>query len=157
MMMMMMMMMMNAGLPVRHVLNWCKNSPTFSMGRLDYDYQHEPIFYTWKKNHKFYGKGEFKTSTWPINKPRECKLHPTMKPVELIVNAVLNSTEPGMIVGDPFLGSGSTLVACEKTGRVCYGMELDTHYCDVIVQRYIDHVGSNADCYLLRGDKKTAI
>lgn len=141
---MMMMMMNDAGLDVRHVLMWEKNSPTFSMGRLDYDYKHEPILYTWDKSHKFYGKGEQKTSVWKYDKPRKCDLHPTMKPVELIENAILNSSLHGEVVLDIFGGSGSTLIACEKTGRVCRMMELSSHYCDVIVKRWQDFTGQQA-------------
>ena len=83
--MMMMMMMREAGLPVRHVLIWKKNAPTFSMGRLDYDYQHEPILMTWGKRHKRPMQGKHKTSVWEIDKPRASAEHPTMKPVELVV------------------------------------------------------------------------
>jgi len=141
--MMMMMMMKEAGLSVRHVLMWCKNAPTFSMGRLDYDYQHEPILYSWIKKHKFYGNGKQKKSVWNFDKPRKCDLHPTMKPVELIENAILNSSAKNNIVVDVFLGSGSTLIACEKTERVCCGVEFEPIYCDVIVNRYKDWCEKN--------------
>lgn len=142
--MMMMMMMQDAGLKVRHVLIWKKNVPTFSMGRLDYDYQHEPIMLTWGKRHKYYGLGLHKTSVWEINKPRASLEHPTMKPVELIENALLNNSKIGDIVLDLFLGSGSTLIACEQLNRKCYGMELDPHYCDVIIKRWEDFTGKQA-------------
>jgi DNA modification methylase len=135
-MMMMMMMMRDSGWQVKHELVWVKNSPTFSMGRLNYDYQHEPILYGWKKSHKWVGKGKFNKSIWNIDKPRKCDLHPTMKPIELIENAVLNSSEKNDLVLDLFGGSGSTLVACEKNGRKARLMELDPHYCDVIRKRY---------------------
>lgn len=82
-----------------------------------------------------------KVDIWRYDKPMKSELHPTMKPVALIENAILNSSERGGIVLDLFLGSGSTLIAAEKTGRVCYGMELDPHYCDVIVQRWVDYTG----------------
>lgn len=135
---MMLLMMADAGLPVRHVLIWVKNQPTFSLGRLDYDYQHEPIFYTWKKKHHFFGRGEHTTSTWFIDRPRASKEHPTMKPVELVINALLNSTEELWPVYDPFLGSGTTLVACERTSRVGYGMEIEPRYVAVALQRLAD-------------------
>lgn len=135
-MMMMMMMMRDSGWQVKHELIWVKNSPTFSMGRLNYDYQHEPILYGWKKSHKWVGKGKFNKSIWEIDKPRKCDLHPTMKPIELIENAVLNSSEKNDLVLDLFGGSGSTLVACEKNGRKARLMELSPHYCDVIRRRY---------------------
>ncbi len=133
---MMMMMMSDSGLPARHVLNWVKNSPTFSVGRLDYDYQHEPILYGWLKNHEFYGEGQHKKSTWFIDKPREAKEHPTMKPVALVENALLNSSLPDMICLDPFLGSGTTLIACEQLDRICYGCEISPQYCQVIIDRW---------------------
>jgi hypothetical protein len=139
--MMMMMMMMDAGLPTKHVLMWYKNSPTFSMGRLDYDYQHEPILLTWGKKHKRPMKGEHRTSVWKIDKPRACKEHPTMKPVELYANALLNNSDPGDIAIDPFGGSGTMVIACEQTGRKARVIELTEHYCDVIVQRWVNLTG----------------
>ena len=132
----MMMMMRDAGLPVRHVLMWRKNSPTFSLGRLDYDYQHEPIFYTWGEKHHNYRGGENRTTVWNYDKPRKCDLHPTMKPVALVVNAILDGSKAGDAVLDLFGGSGTTLIAAEQTGRKCYMMELDPHYVDVIIARW---------------------
>ena len=134
--MMMMMMMRDSGWQVKHELIWVKNSPTFSMGRLNYDYQHEPILYGWKKTHKWVGKGKFNKSIWEIDKPKKCDLHPTMKPIELIENALLNSSEKNDLILDLFGGSGSTLIACEKNNRKARLMELDPHYCDVIRRRY---------------------
>lgn len=136
--MMMMMMMHEAGWQVKHELIWVKNSPTFSMGRLDYDYQHEPILYGWKNKHKFPGKGQFNKSIWQIDKPRKCNLHPTMKPVELVENALLNSSDSQDVILDVFSGSGTTLLACEKNNRCFRGMELDEHYCDVIRKRWAE-------------------
>jgi DNA modification methylase len=130
-----MMMMMMSGLPVRHVLNWVKNSPTFSMGRLDYEYQHEPILYSWKVTHKHYGNGKHQTSTWFIDKPRASKEHPTMKPVELVENALLNSSLEKQIIYEPFSGSGTTLVACERLGRKGRGMEIMPKYVAVALER----------------------
>lgn len=135
--MMMMMMMKEAGLPVRHVLIWKKNAPTFSMGRLDYDYQHEPILLTWGKRHKYYGKGQHKTSIWEIDKPRSSKEHPTMKPVELVANAILNNSKEKDTVIDFYLGSGTTMVACNQLDRVCYGIEITPKYCQVIIDRML--------------------
>lgn len=136
MMMMMMMMMHKACWNVKHELIWVKNSPTFSMGRLDYDYQHEPILYGWKKSHNFYGKGKYNKSIWTIDKPKKCDLHPTMKPIELIENALLNSSIKNNVILDLFGGSGSTLIACEQLGRKARLMELDERYVDVIIQRW---------------------
>jgi DNA modification methylase len=133
---MMMMMMMKENWQMKHELIWIKNNPVFSMGRLDYDYQHEPILYGWNKTHKFYGNGEFTKSIWHIDRTKKNKLHPTMKPIELISNAILNSSLNNDVVLDLFGGSGSTLIACEQLQRQCYMMELDPHYCDVIIQRW---------------------
>lgn len=142
---MMMMMMMEAGLQVRHMLIWRKSSPTFSMGRLNYDYQHEPIFYTWTNRHNWYGKGKFHTSVWDVEKPRKCDLHPTMKPVALVENALLNSSAAGDVVLDGFGGSGTTLIACEQLGRTCYMMEIDPHYAQVIIDRWEKLTGEKAE------------
>ncbi len=142
--MMMMMMMKEAGLPVRHVLIWKKNAPTFSMGRLDYDYQHEPILLTWGKKHAFYGAGAHKTSVWEIPKPRASADHPTMKPVELYVNAYLNNSKSGDIAYEPFAGSGTAFIAAQQTGRVCRGIEIDPVYCDVIIKRWEEFTGLKA-------------
>lgn len=136
--MMMMTMMADAGVPVRHVLMWRKNTATFSMGRLDYDYAHEPIFYTWTKSHHNFRGGDNRTSVWEYDKPRKCDLHPSMKPVELVANAVMDGTEPGMTVADAFGGSGTTMIAAERTGRKAWLMELDPHYCDVIRRRWAE-------------------
>lgn len=139
----MMMMMKEAGFQVRHQIVWAKNAPTFSMGRLDYDYKHEAIIYTWTDKHVFYGGGEQKTTVWEFDKPRENKLHPTMKPVALVTNAIKNSTKSDQIVLDVYGGSGSTLIAAEQTGRTCFAIELDERYCDVIRQRYERHVNND--------------
>lgn len=144
----MMMMMKDAGLPVRHMLIWEKNSATFSLGRLDYDYQHEPIFYTWTKSHKNYRNGEFRTTIWKYD------LHPTMKPVELVANCMMDASIEGDIVLDMFGGSGTTIIAAEQLGRRARLMELDPHYCDVILQRYIKFKSSDEDVFLLKAGNK---
>lgn len=136
--------MMSSTIPCRHQIIWKKDSPVFSMGRLDYDYQHEPILYGWRGSHKHVGNGKHKTSVWEIPRPKKSKLHPTMKPVELVENAILNSSNENEIVLDLFMGGGSTLIACEKTGRVCYGMELDPKYVDVCVARWEKYTGQKA-------------
>ena len=141
---MMMMMMKDAGLEVRHNLIWEKNCATFSMGRLDYDYKHEPIFYTWTKKHNFYGKGKYKNTIWNFDKPRKCDLHPTMKPVELVAEALLNSSKEEDPVIDFFGGSGTTLIACEQLNRRAFLMELDPHYVDVILSRWEAMTGEKA-------------
>ena len=142
----MMMMMKDAGLPVRHVLMWRKNAPTFSVGRLDYDYQHEPILYTWTDSHHNFRGGQYRSTVWDFPKPRASRLHPTMKPIKLVARFIINSSRPGDIVLDPFGGSGSTLIACEQLGRRCRMMEIDPHYCDVIRRRWAEYVhGAGCD------------
>lgn len=141
----MMMMMRDAGLPVRHMLIWEKNSATFSLGRLDYDYQHEPIFYTWTKKHHNYRKGEYRTTIWKYDKPRKCDLHPTMKPVALVANCLMDGSKEGDIILDVFGGSGTTMIACEQLGRKARLMELDPHYCDVIIARWEKMTGNKAE------------
>lgn len=134
----------DAGLPVRHILIWRKNTATFSLGRLDYDYQHEPIFYTWTEKHHNYRKGDNRTTVWDYNKPLKCDLHPTMKPVELVANCMKDGTLLGDKVLDLFGGSGTTLIAAEQLGRKCFMMELDPHYCDVIIARWEKLTGKTA-------------
>jgi len=143
MMMMMMMMMMKAGIPMRHELIWIKNNHV--LGRADYHYKHEPILYGWKEGagHPWYGERD-KFSTWHVDKPLQSKLHPTMKPVELVEIAIKNSSKRGDTVLDLFGGSGSTLIACEKTARGARLMELDPRYVDVIVRRWQDFTGQRA-------------
>ena len=121
-----------------------KNTATFSLERLDYDYKHEPIFYTWTKGHHNFRGGEYRTTIWNYDKPRKCDLHPTMKPVELVMNAINDGTKEGMTVLDGFGGSGTTLIACEKTGRKCRMMELDPKYIDVIIERWENMTGKKA-------------
>jgi DNA modification methylase len=143
-MMMMMMMMQKSGLPVRHELIWVKNNHV--LGRADYHYKHEPVLYGWKDGagHPWYGDRN-KFSIWNINKPTQSKLHPTMKPIELIEIPMLNSSKGQDIVLDLFGGSGSTMIAAEKQGRCARLMELDPKYCDVIVKRWEDFTGKKAE------------
>ncbi len=142
---MMMMMMKDAGLPVRHILIWEKNCATFSLGRLDYDYQHEPIFYTWTKSHHNYRNGKFRTTIWAIDKPRHCDLHPTMKPVELVANCMADATKEGDVVLDAFGGSGTTIIAAEQMGRKAIVMEKDPKYVAVIIKRWEEMTGKKAE------------
>ncbi len=140
-MMMMMMMMQGAGIEPRHELIWLKNNHV--LGRTDYAYKHEPIMYAWKNGgHKFYG--DFQTSILEFSRPSSSKLHPTMKPVELICKLIENSSKSGELLYDPFLGSGTTLIAAEQLGRKCYGMEISPQYCDVIVKRWKNLTGKKA-------------
>lgn len=123
---------------------WAKD--TFVMGHGDYHYQHEPILYGWIKSakHQFYGD-RTQTTVWNINRPKSSKEHPTMKPIELIVKALRNSSKEDDLILDPFGGSGSTLIACEQTDRTCYIMEIDPKYCDVIRKRYENFVDKNKE------------
>lgn len=143
-MMMMMIAATAAGWQIKHELMWLKDHPTFSMGRLDYDYKHEPICYGWNKNHRFFGAGTQTKSVWEFPKPKKSDKHPTMKPVELVVNAIMNSSKSGEIVLDLFGGSGTTLIACAQTLRECRMMELDEHYCDVVISRWEQLTGKTA-------------
>lgn len=113
---------------------WNKNNFVLSFN--DYKGKHEFIVYGWKDRHRFYHKGKYQSSVWDIAKPMKSAEHPIMKPIELIENAIKNSTLENHIVYDCFLGSGSTLIACEYTKRICYGIEIDTHYCGVIIDRW---------------------
>ena len=141
--MMMMMMMRDAGWQVKHELIWLKQS--IVLNRADYNYRHEPFLFGWNKTHKFYGKGKYKnTSVWEFDRPTKSKEHPTMKPVGLFVEILENSTKPGDTVLDLFGGSGTTIIACEQTGRIGYSMELDPKYCDVIIKRYENLTGKKA-------------
>ena len=141
---MMMMMMADAGLRPRHQIVWNKSAATFSLGRLDYDYKHEAILYTWTKKHHNYRISPFRTSVWDIEKPRRCDLHPTMKPVELVAAAMQDGSKEGDVVLDLFGGSGTTLVVAEQLGRKARLMEIDPHYCDVILSRWEQLTGRTA-------------
>ncbi|MGD0275912.1 MAG: DNA methyltransferase [Syntrophales bacterium] len=121
-------------------LIWAKN--TFTMGRADYQRQYEPILYGWKEGgeHHWCGARD-QGDVWFVNKPRVNDLHPTMKPLELCMKGIENSSLQGGLVLDPFLGSGSTMVACQNLNRKCRGIELDPNYCAVILQRMKDAFG----------------
>jgi len=131
------------GWQVRQCLIW--NKQTMVMGRQDYHWKHEPCLYGWKKGaaHNWHNDRK-QTTVLEFDRPSRSTEHPTMKPVELIEYCMGNSSTNGQIVLDSFLGSGSTLIAAEKTGRKCYGMELDPKYCDVIVKRWEDFTGKKA-------------
>ena len=119
---------------------WAKN--TFTLGRSDYQRQYEPILYGWPKDKRHYWCGDRDQSdVWEYNKPQKNDLHPTMKPIDLCARAIKNSSRKGKCVADFFGGSGSTLIACEQLGRVCYMSELDPKYCDVILQRFENFTG----------------
>lgn len=132
-----------AGFSVRAQLIWVKN--TFAWGHGRYKFQHEPIFYAHVRGESdaWYG-GQNETTVWEERKPAANRLHPTMKPVELILRALRNSSKPDDVVLDLFGGSGSTLIAAEKLGRRAFLTELDPAYCDVIVARWETFTGVKA-------------
>ncbi len=122
---------------------WAKN--TFTLGRADYQRQYEPILYGWPEGVQRHWCGDRNQGdVWQINKPAKNDLHPTMKPVELVERAIRNSSKPGQVILDPFGGSGTTLIAAEKSGRVARLIELDPKYVDVIVRRWQDWTGQQA-------------
>ena len=128
---------------------WKKQS--LVLGRSPYQWQHEPVLFGWKKSGKHAWFSDRKQSTiWEFDKPRKNGEHPTMKPIPLLAYPIVNSSMTGCVVLDPFGGSGSTLIACEQTGRVCRMAELDEKFCDVIVRRFIQQVGTDKDVYLSR-------
>ena len=130
----------DAGFYLSGTCIWKKQS--LVLGRSPYQWQHEPILFGWKKKgrHQWYS-GRKESTIWEFDKPKKNKDHPTMKPVPLLAYPILNSSMSNAIVLDPFGGSGSTLIACEQTDRVCRTIELDEKFCDVIVKRYIEQVG----------------
>ena len=133
----------SAGFEVRTQIIWAKNTFGWGFGR--YKFQHEPIFYGHIKGRSDAWYGDKSQSTlWEEKKPSASREHPTMKPVELMQRAIMNSTKENQQVLDPFGGSGSTLIACERLSRVCRTMEIDPNYCDVIVQRWQDFTGKKA-------------
>ena len=122
---------------------WAKN--TFTLGRSDYQRQYEPILYGWPEGATRHWCGDRdQGDVWHFNKPRVNDLHPTMKPVELVERAIRNSSRPGDVVLDPFGGSGTTLIAAEKSGRQARLIELDPKYVDVIVRRWQEYAGAQA-------------
>jgi DNA modification methylase len=141
-----------AGFHLANVCIWAKQS--LVLGRSDYQWQHEPILYGWKPTgrHRWYADRK-QTTLWNFDRPAKSELHPTMKPIPLVAYPIQNSSMTNCIVLEPFAGSGSTIIACEQTGRVCYAVELDEKYCDVVVKRYIEIAGDDG-VFLLRDGEK---
>ena len=133
-----------AGMTIRQTLIWAKS--TFSLGRQDYQWKHEPCLYGWKDgaSHRWFSDRK-QTTVLEFEKPARNAEHPTMKPVPLMAYEIRNSSRVGDTVLDSFGGSGSTLMACEQTGRKCVTMELGPHYCDVILKRWEDYTGQKAE------------
>lgn len=129
--------------------------PSLVLGRSPYQWQHEPFLYGWKKKgkHQWYS-GRKETTIWEFEKTKKNTDHPTMKLIPLLAYPITNSSMSNTLILDPFGGSGSTLIACEQTDRSCYTIELDEKFCDVIVKRYIEQVGSDKEVYVLRDGKE---
>ena len=157
-------------LPFRNLIIWKKNHLNLSNSDyksiyepmiLGWDHDYEPIFYGWGDEHNYFGeKGatdvwdiDGPTTVWEIDRTKKNTLHSTMKPIRLCGRAILNSTRMFETVLDLFGGSGSTLIACEQTKRKCRIIELDTHYCDVIIDRYIDYKGNDLGIKCVRNGK----
>jgi DNA modification methylase len=131
-----------AGFKVQSQLIWRKTP--FVMGRADYHWQHEVCWYAFKPNgHSWYG-GRDKSTVWDCPKPQQVDLHPTMKPVALYATAIENSSKGGDLVLDMFAGAGPLAIACEQAGRDARMLELDAHYCDVIIERWENFTGEKA-------------
>lgn len=139
----------DAGFYLSGTCIWKKQS--LVLGRSPYQWQHEPVLFGWKKKgkHQWY-TGRKESTIWEFDKPKKNGDHPTMKPIPLIAYPIMNSSMSNCIVLDLFGGSGSTLIACEQTNRVCRLVELDEKFCDVIVKRYIEQVGSSKNVTVQR-------
>lgn len=139
----------DAGFHLAGVCIWAKNS--LVLGRSDYQWQHEPVLYGFLKNgkHRWYSDRK-QTTIWNFDKPKRNANHPTSKPLDLLSYPLGNSSQENAIVIDTFGGSGSTLMACEKTNRICYTMELDEKYASVILRRYVEDTGNSDGVYVIR-------
>lgn len=117
-------------------IQWVKNNATFAPLGVDYHWRAEPIFYGWKPGaaHRYHG-GRQQDTVWEIDRPQASPEHPTMKPLELVQRAIANSSVTGDVVYDPFLGSGTTLLAAHRENRRCYGIEIEPKYVEVILRR----------------------
>lgn len=135
---------MEAGFKHASILIWAKNNSAF--GRQDYHWKHEPMLYGWRegKAHEWHGDNKQDT-VWLMDRPSASIKHPTMKPVELPERAIINSSPTGAVVMDVFGGSGSTMIACEKTKRQCMMIELDPVYVDVIIKRWEEYTSKKAE------------
>ena len=143
----------DAGFHLAGVCIWVKNS--LVLGRSDYQWQHEPVLYGFLKNgkHPWYSDRK-QTTIWNYDKPKRNKNHPTSKPLDLLGYPICNSSQENAIVIDTFGGSGSTLMACEQTNRICHMMELDEKYASVILRRYVEDTGDSENVYVVRGGEK---
>lgn len=145
----------DAGFHLSGCCIWVKNS--LVLGRSDYQWQHEPVLYGFLQNGKHYwskNAGRSQTTIWNFDKPKKNKNHPTSKPLDLLAYPIGNSSRENSIVVDTFGGSGSTLMACEKTGRICHTMELDEKYASVILRRYVEDTGDAENVYVFRNGER---
>lgn len=146
---------MDAGFHLSGCCIWVKNS--LVLGRSDYQWQHEPVLYGFLQNGKHYwskSAGRSQTTIWNFDKPKKNKNHPTSKPLDLLAYPIGNSSQENAIVIDTFGGSGSTLMTCEQTNRICYTMELDEKYASVILRRYVEDTGDADNVYVIRNGEK---
>ena len=143
----------DAGFHLAGCCIWVKDS--LVLGRSDYQWQHEPVLYGFLKNgkHSWYSDRK-QTTIWNFKKPKRNENHPTSKPLDLLAYPLQNSSQENAIVIDTFGGSGSTLMACELTNRICYTMELDEKYASVILRRYVDNTGDEDNVYCYRNGEK---
>ena len=143
----------DAGFHLAGVCIWVKNS--LVLGRSDYQWQHEPVLYGFLKNckHPWYSDRK-QTTIWNYDKPKRNKNHPTSKPLDLLGYPISNSSQENAIVLDTFGGSGSTLMACEQTNRICHMMELDEKYASVILRRYVEDTGDSENVFVVRDGEK---
>ncbi len=143
----------DAGFHLAGCCIWKKDS--LVLGRSDYQWQHEPVLYGFLKNgkHSWYSDRK-QTTIWEFAKPKRNENHPTSKPLDLLSYPIQNSSQENAVVIDTFGGSGSTLMACELTNRICYTMELDEKYASVILRRYVDNGGNPSDVYCIRNGEK---
>ena len=145
----------DAGFHLSGCCIWVKNS--LVLGRSDYQWQHEPVLYGFLQNGKHYwskNAGRSQTTIWNFDKPKKNQNHPTSKPLDLLAYPIGNSSQENAIVIDTFGGSGSTLMTCEKTNRICYTMELDEKYASVILRRFVEDTGNSDDVFVIRNGEK---
>lgn len=145
----------DAGFHLSGCCIWVKNS--LVLGRSDYQWQHEPVLYGFLQNGKHYwskNAGRSQTTIWNFDKPKKNKNHPTSKPLDLLAYPIGNSSQENAIVIDTFGGSGSTLMTCEQTNRICHTMELDEKYASVILRRYVENTDDVDNVYVIRSGEK---
>jgi DNA modification methylase len=145
----------DAGFHLSGVCIWVKNS--FVMGRSPYQWKHEPVLFGWLKGgkHRWYA-GRSESTIWNFDRPKKNDNHPTSKPIELLTYPIINSTQSNGIVLDLFGGSGSTMIACEQTDRICHMMELDEKYASVVLRRYVEFIDSSKGVFVLRDGETLA-